>query len=373
MVSPVGRPDVDVEAAGVGWRQAEGHAEADAVTVIPESAGAMESLTGFDDRLAREIVEAAIDRYLAAAHERIAPFVDAHFSFPGAYDLHRRAIGRDLARAPTNVVLAVPRLLLQMGSWSARRAGWDRGDRLGKWEQKLILKTDVARELDWLIRTELLQLPYREEHPPYRDATRDALAEAVFTDPRIEAAGRDILEVMGRRADDPGFREGFESKLAVYTGSRAAASEITTAMFSVAVGAGFKQMTTGALSLGPVLAGAITQHAAIAGFPLGAGLGSIWYGAFPASVGTATTVTVTGGLVLAFSLLSALAGVLADPAQKRLGLHQRRLKRLIDAIGQDLKSDLKGDDSGRFRVCDHYVARILDLADLLRATWRALG
>ena len=137
-----------------------------AVTAIPESAGTLESLTGFDERLAREIVEAAIHRYLAAAHERIAPFVDAHFSFPGAYDLHRRAIGRDLARAPTNVVLAVPRLLLQMGSWSARRAGWDRGDRLGKWEQKLILKTDVARELEWLIRTELLQLPYREEHPP---------------------------------------------------------------------------------------------------------------------------------------------------------------------------------------------------------------
>ena len=64
-----------------------------------ESAGTLESLTGFDERLAREIVEAAIDRYLAAAHERIVPFVDAHFSFPGAYDLHRRAIGRDSARA----------------------------------------------------------------------------------------------------------------------------------------------------------------------------------------------------------------------------------------------------------------------------------
>ena len=345
-----------------------------AVTVGPESAGMVESLTDIDDRLAREIVEAAIDRYLAAARERIAPFVDAHFSFPGAYDLHRRAIGRDLARAPTNVVLAVPRLLLQIGSRSARRAGWDDcGDLLGKWERKAILKTDVARELEWLIRTELLQLPCREEHPPYREATRDAFAEAVFADPRIEAAGRDVLEVMGRRADDPGFREDFESKLAVYTGSRAAASEIATAMFSVAVGAGFKQMTTGALSLGPVLAGAITQHAAIASFPLGAGLGGIWYGAFPASVGAATTVTVTGGLVLAFSLLSAFAGVLADPAQRRLGLHQRRLKRLVDAIGHDLESDLEGDGPGRFRVCDHYVARILDLADLLRATWRALG
>ena len=56
-------------------------------------------MTGFDERLAREIVEAAIHRYLAAARERIAPFVDAHFSFPGTFDLPRRAIGWDLARA----------------------------------------------------------------------------------------------------------------------------------------------------------------------------------------------------------------------------------------------------------------------------------
>ena len=334
----------------------------------------MESLKGFDEPLAREIVEAAIERYLTADHDRIVPFVDNHFSFSGAWDLHRRSIGWDLARAPANVVLAIPRLGLHMGSGLARRAGWQNLDgKLHGWGQKLIFETDVARELDWLIRTELLQLPYREEHSPYREATRDALAEAVFADPRIEAVGRDIIEAMKQRADDPCFREDFESKLAVYTGSRAAASEITTAMFSIAAGAAFKQVTTGALSLGPVLAGALAQHIAIASFPLGAGLGGLWYGVFPASAGAVTTASVTGGLVVAFSLLSAFAGVVADPVQSRLGLHQRRLKRLIDAIGHDLERDLKGDGSGRFRVCDHYVARILDLADLLRAAWRALG
>ena len=346
----------------------------------------MESLKGFDEPLAREIAEGAIERYLTAAHDRIVPFVDNHFSFSGAWDLHRRSIGWDLARAPANVVLALPRFglhmgsgLARLGSGLARRAGWQyldgwlHGWGQKGWGQKLIFETDVARELDWLIRTELLQLPYREEHSPYREATRDALAEAVFTDPRIEAVGRDILEAMKRRADDPCFREDFESKLAVYTESRAAASEIATAMFSIAAGGAFKQVATGALSLGPVLAGALAQHIAIASFPLGAGLGGLWYGVFPASAGAVTTAGVTGGLVVAFSLLSAFAGVVADPVQSRLGLHQRRLKRLIDAIGHDLKRDLEGDGSGRFRVCDHYVARILDLAELLRAMWRALG
>ena len=53
-----------------------------AVTVIPESAGTLESLTDFDDRLAREIVEAAIDRYLAAARGRVARLADRRRSPP---------------------------------------------------------------------------------------------------------------------------------------------------------------------------------------------------------------------------------------------------------------------------------------------------
>lgn len=315
---------------------------------------------------ARRIVADASARYLAATRERIVPFVDQHFSFSGARDLHRRAVGWDLLRAPANLGLAIPQFGLMCGSGLARRAGWRRGaDWMG--DRRLVMETDVARELDWLLHTELLQMPIRQST---REATRDALAEAVFADPRIETASRVVLRAVGRRADDPDFRRDLERKLAVYTGSRDAAAEITTAIVSTAVGAmAFKQMTPGALSLGPVLAGAAAQYAAIASFPLGATLGGLWYGAFPATAGVATTIAFTGALVLVAAPVSAFAGLVADPVQRRLGLHQRRLGRLIDAI----ERDLKGDGPGGFEVRDHYVMRILDFAELLRAAWRATG
>ena len=320
-------------------------------------------LDAFDEHTARRIVTDGFVRYLTAARERIVPFVDEHFSFSGARDLHRQAVGRDLLRAPANLVLAIPQFGLMCGSTLARRAGWQRSaDWMG--DRRLVMVTDVARELDWLLHTELLQLPYRQGA---REATRDALAEAVFADPRIETASRIVLEAIGRRSDDPDFRSDLERKLAVYTGSRDAAAEITSAIVGAAVGAiAFKQMTPGVLSLGPAVAGAAAQSAAIAGFPLGATLGGLWYGAFPATAGVATTIAFTGALALVAAPIFAFAGLVADPVQRRLGLHQWRLGRLIDAI----ERDLKGDGPGCFEVRDDYVMRILDFAEVLRFGWR---
>ena len=233
-----------------------------------------------DETIAREIVADAVDRYLNETRARIVPFVDGHFSFRGALALHRRAIGWDLLRAPVNVVLAVPQvLLLLLGAGLARWARWQRAaDWLGN--RQILLATDVAREIDWLVYAELLRFPYRQGP---RESTSDALAELVFDDPRIEAASRDVFERAGRRMSDADFRRDLKDKLAVYTGSRSAASELTAATVSVAVGAtAFKQLTPGVVSLGPAIAAAAAQQAAIASFPLGAGLGSLWYGVVPA-------------------------------------------------------------------------------------------
>lgn len=78
---------------------------------------------------------------------------------------------------------------------------------------------------------------------------------------------------------------------------------------------------------------------------------------------------MTGGLALSLAVLSAFAGVVFDPVQRRLGLHRRRLNKLVTAV----ERDLIGSDTGNFVVRDHYVARVMDLADLLRAAWRALA
>lgn len=323
-------------------------------------------LDAFGEADAREIVSRAIDRYAAAARARISPFVDRHFTARGSLRMHRQAVGWDLARAPVNLMLAVPQVGMVLAGEAAARARWRRAADLLR-DRRILLTTDVARELDWLVHTELLRLPYSRDR---RVSERDALADEIFADPRIEAVSAALVEALGGRADDPAFRGELERKLTVYAGTRAAAAEITTAMLSLAAGAAaFKQVTPGVISLGPALAGVLAQQAAIASFPLGAGLGGVWYGSFPAAAGPAMTAGVTGGLALSLAILSAFAGVIADPVQRRLGLHRRRLERLVTAV----ERNLRGEGAGRFIVRDHYVARVLDLADLLRATWRALS
>jgi hypothetical protein len=70
--------------------------------------------------------------------------------------------------------------------------------------------------------------------------------------------------------------------------------------------------------------------------------------------------------VVATAATAAFAGILSDPLLRRAGVHRRRLHRLIDILGLELK----GKNERSFAVRDHYVARIFDLVDLLRAAYR---
>ena len=111
-----------------------------------------------------------------------------------------------------------------------------------------------------------------------------------------------------------------------------------------------------------MVAAALAHQAAIAAFPLGAGIGSLWYALFQAAPSLGLIAGVTGGLVLFSAIVTAFAGIVSDPLMRATGLHQRRLHHLIDTLAAELR-----DGSGRFRVRDHYIARVLDLLDLARA------
>jgi len=75
------------------------------------------------EELTRAIVDDAVRKYIATRRERIDLFVDRHFTLAGSLELHRRAIGWDLLRAPANLFLAGPALSVKLASWAARRAG----------------------------------------------------------------------------------------------------------------------------------------------------------------------------------------------------------------------------------------------------------
>ena len=76
---------------------------------------------------------------------------------------------------------------------------------------------------------------------------------------------------------------------------------------------------------------------------------------------------VPGGLLAATSIASAFAGIIADPVQKGLELHHRRLHRLIDAVENQWNFE---HEDAEFVAHDPYVARHMDVFDILSSAYR---
>jgi len=318
------------------------------------------------DRAQRELADAivrdAVPRYIASRYERVDAFVDRHFTFLGSLALHRRAIGWDLLRAPANLFLAGPALLIKFLAWMADYVGLRRtAGSLARC--RIVVKTAVAGEIEWLVATELLEIPHH-----WRDRTshRDALAEIILADPRTAAQLEASLATSA--SADPQFSRRLATAVQDYVGSRTAAAEITTGFIAASVGAlMIKQATPGLMTLGSALASMIAQQTAIAAFPLGTALGGLWYSLFPTTAGPELFATTTGCVLLSGALLAAFSGLLTDPLQRRLGLHRIRLERLLSRFGDDLC----GEPARAVIMRDHYIARLVDIFDLIALAMRA--
>jgi hypothetical protein len=314
------------------------------------------------DQVQRIVTEAA-KLYFDSRRTRADAFIDRHFSLAGSLALHRKALGWDVLRAPLNILLAVPHIAIKLAAAAARAL---HARRISGYlaSRQILLDTAVGREIEWLILTELLELPFRQED---RMSCRDALAETILASPHMQEALNETLEAIGRRVDDPAFRNQLEQATATYAGTRCAAAEITTALVTLGAGAAaVKQITPGAMALGPALAGVMAHQAAVVSFPLGATLGGLWYGAFPVAASSGLIAGVTASLMAASAAVAAFAGIVADPVQRRFGLHRRRILRLVDA----LERRFDGHSEVGFVVRDHYVARLLTLLQLLAGAYR---
>jgi hypothetical protein len=253
-------------------------------------------------------------------------------------------------------------MALRLGARTAERLGAPRTARAMR--RPILLQTAVAREIEWLIHTELLDLPFRQQR---RESHRDALAETILAEPAITRPMQAALMEIGRHGNDPHFRARLAHAVGEYNVTRLAAAEITTGLLNLGAGAlALNKLTPGAASLGPALAGVMAQQAAVASFPLGGWLGGVWYGLFPVVPAAGLVLTATGGLMLASTTFAAFAGVVSDPIQRAVGLHRARLLRMIDALERQFFDPASKD----FAVRDHYVARLLDLFDLLNAAVR---
>jgi hypothetical protein len=317
---------------------------------------------GRDDAMAA-VADGARD-YFAQRRARIQPFVDAHFCLPGTLALHRAALGWDIARAPLNLTLAGPQILMQLASAAARKLGAKRAAAM--LDRPILLRTAVARRIEWLIHTELLELPFTDGA---RASQNDALSAAILARPAVQQAVSSALLEIGRHGEDPAFRTRLATAIEKYGATRSAAAEITTGLLNLGAGAvAANKLTPGAATLGPALAGLMAHQTAISAFPLGAWLGTAWYGLFPALPSHGLIMATTGGLMVASTTFAAFAGVVSDPIQRALGLHRKRLTRMVDGLERQF-FDPKA--SG-FAVHDHYVARLLDIFDILGAAMRVI-
>jgi hypothetical protein len=312
--------------------------------------------------LAVDAVEDGTRRYFAERRARVDGFVDAHFSLRGTLALHRAAVGWDVLKAPVNLSLAGPQIAMQLGAKAAKRFGAPGAARA--MSRPILLKTAVARDIEWLIHTELLELPFEQKG---RSSQVDALSATILDEPSVTAAVEAALLDIGRKGDDPAFRERLRHALSEYAATRGAAAEITTGLLTLGAGAlTLHKLAPGAATLGPALAAAMAQQTAIGAFPLGGWIGSAWYGVFPVVPTLGLVAATTGGLMLASASFAAFAGVISDPVQRKLGLHRRRLLRMIDAMERQFFDPA----APGFVVHDHYVARLLDLFDILGAASR---
>lgn len=313
----------------------------------------------------RAAVIEAIRQYLTGRRARVKPFTQKHFSFKGALRLNRRALGLDLLRTPANVLWAIPQLLVRGGAILSRKLNLEalaqQLDRLPPG-----FKTDVEQEVEWLIYSELLELPFVQGE---RRCVRDALLEQILAQPTISQLFIPDLLRLDELAHRQDFRQRLENYLLTYTTSRTAAADLSGSLLSLAAGvAAFKQFTPGAVAIGSMTATAIANQVAIAGFVLGPTLGSVYYSFFPASASAGLLTATTGGIMLALGVLTACTGFITDPLQQAFGLHEHRLLKLLDTLEQELSNQGKG-----YQLHDAYAARIFDLWDLLQTATRTLA
>jgi hypothetical protein len=312
-----------------------------------------------DCEWARAVIQGATSRYLVSRREQVDAFVDRHFSLGGTLRLHFRTLGWDALRVPINLLLAPGGLVMMLLARVAARAGLPQS---ADWllRHRPMVETAMGREVEWLVMTELLQLPCEQAG---RSHLHDALGEAILADPRV-ASRLGAADVVS-----PEMRERIIATIAAYTGTRAATAEIATGCLATSLGAlWLKHATPGMVTLGTVLAGTLAQQAAIAAFPLGAGLGAWWYALYPVDPSACMMVMTTGGFAVLGALFAVFSGLVTDPLQRVLGLHRRRLHRLIGA----LEDALGGDAAASFPLRDHYIARLIDLTDFTAMVLRTV-
>lgn len=310
-----------------------------------------------DERLEREqasrIINKAItsgaSRYIQGCESRIDDFVSHHYSFRGALKLHGHAVGWDLIRVPINIIWSVANVALAL---IGALAGWVGLNRLKAWIKQCPpgLETDMDRQISWLIITELLQLPYEDRG---RRHENDALMEEVIKDPSLQLLLDKKLEAFVSPSMQPDFENKLKAKLREYSATRIGSADLSgNAVLLITSKIATGQAAFGTLGAGTAASAAIAKSVAVSKFWLGSTIGSYYYAYVPVAASLRLLIAVTAFIAVILAFVSTFIGVLTDPLQAKLGIHRRRLLKLIAAIDEDLQ----GKGESNFELREKYMA-----------------
>lgn len=311
-----------------------------------------------DRNIVEQAVKAGIKSYADSRRRKITSFVETNFSFKGAWNLNKVAFGWDMLRAPANLAWMPIYFTAKIGGSATEKMG------LRSLSGRLRtvppgFRTDVERRVEWLLYSEFLELPFEGGGSV---CEKNLLLTQILAEKELIGLFEERLRALADLQGDPTARKKLEEKLSTYLDNRKDVAELTTTLMALSASlVAHKGLNMGAVGLGQTTAAAIAHQIAVSNFFLGQTLGGVYYSFFPATASMGLVIGATGGVAAVLGVVSAFAGVLADPTQKALGLHHKKLHRLVDAI----ENQLLGEGRESYALRDGLIARILDLLDIL--------
>jgi len=324
----------------------------------------LESNNTFSDSELEDIYRQAVSRYMTQRRSMVDAFVNKHYNFKGSAKLHRHSLGWDILKTPVNAISSVLTVVKQTSAFGLNKLGAKELSEVIA-NKNLFLSTKISKEIQWHIQTGLLELPYNHGNNINHN---DALLNELFNDHRIQHQLVSTLKVLAPHANNDEVKFKIEEILTEYTGSRAAASDITVSLMTAATGfVTLHKLTPGLASLSNSVASGIAHSAAIHSFWGGSWAGGLYYSFFNVTTPSMLTAAVFTSMLIPASFVATFSGIITDPIQRKLGFHTKKLNKVLDST----EHILLGEDKTKLVLKDHYVARIFDLMDWTQLIIRA--
>ena len=294
-------------------------------------------------------LEEAIRRYIAERRQRIAPFCARHHDWRGMRKIHLESIKEDFITNPLNLLWVVPHALLKSGTEWSRKLGWVAPS---EWFKHLPpkIKTGSQKKIEWLLLTELLELPY--DHGSWQSSD-DALAEEFYRNPKL-AALKGQPEWAAILHTSPRL---WRPELLVDSAERSAAADLASGAAILLAGWGFLgKAALSVFGIGEQYARRSAHDDAVANFSLGPihlgpkvdhKLGSLYYEVFPVNPTTAQIWFGTAVIMVGVACLSLVLHALFEPIQQAMGVHEARLQRFLTALEDRLLQNVRTNMAAR--------------------------